>query len=145
MTRTKKIILIVDDDADYAQELAEVLSANGYETVSCGDGECGARFASMIVPDLILLDLKMLPISGLQMADHLKHRYDTVNIPLLGMTGHHTAREQEPLLKACGITECLKKPFAVPDAVAKIDQLLSENQSEPRGGYHGQVDDAVAS
>ena len=63
-----KKIMLVDDDKELLEELADSLTADGYEMTLCPDGESALEMAPKIMPDMILLDLKMGKMNGFQVA-----------------------------------------------------------------------------
>jgi DNA-binding response OmpR family regulator len=68
----KKKILIIDDDVNLSNVLTDKLNLSGFEAVSAGDGEDGLKKALEIHPDVILLDLVMPKMDGLEMLKKLR-------------------------------------------------------------------------
>ncbi len=62
----KKLILIVDDDADYREVLKTKLSASGFTVVEAENGEVGVAQAKSVNPDLVLMDVKMPKMDGVE-------------------------------------------------------------------------------
>lgn len=123
MNRVK--VMIVDDDKEFLDELCEVLSLGGYDTVPFSKASPALKWARAARPGLILLDLKMDGIDGFQLTKNLKHHHETAGIPVIAMTGHFTEEEHAPLMQACGMETCLKKPFNALDLLARIEMVMS--------------------
>ena len=67
-------VLVVDDSLVYRDLLVNhVLTPNGYEPLTANDGETGLRIAQQKVPDLIIMDLQMPGMTGLELIQHLQH------------------------------------------------------------------------
>ena len=79
-------ILIIDDEVNNLDVLQARLRANDFVVVTCEDPEKGMRLAETENPDLILLDLNMPRISGLDVCRKLKNDYATANIPIVLLT-----------------------------------------------------------
>lgn len=125
-------LMIVDDDADFLDELQESLQAEGYEVAAISDGDSALQAALESKPDLVLLDLKMRGKSGFQVAEGLRKAAATKNIPVIAMTGFYTKAEHERLMKICGIDICLIKPFQENVLKQKIASVLKKPESEHR-------------
>jgi len=125
----QKKVLIVDDDKEFLEELKEMLAATGYVVTAVGDSVSAVKAARAIIPDVVLLDLRMKQMSGFEVADGLKAYSDTANIPVIAMTGYYTLKEHSWLMNFCGIKKCLKKPFNPLDVIAEIEKVLKENES----------------
>ena len=71
--RTKPLIMIVDDNVELLEELENLLKLGGYDVIAISDGTKVFETALKNKPDLILLDLKMSPKSGFQIADEARN------------------------------------------------------------------------
>lgn len=83
----RKRILIADDEEDLRSILQERLKAEGYEVETAGDGKNTLETAIVFKPDLILLDVMMPRMDGFNVLDRLKTSEDTMDIPVIMMTG----------------------------------------------------------
>ncbi|MBN1439403.1 MAG: response regulator [Anaerolineales bacterium] len=117
-------ILIVDDSRDIRILLEEdILPAMGFRVASAGDGQAGLEMAERFRPDLILLDMNMPRMSGLEMLAELRRRRSTA--PAILMTAYgseHVAIEAFRL----GVRDYLVKPFTHDEILASIDRALNE-------------------
>ncbi|MCX5788024.1 MAG: response regulator [Elusimicrobia bacterium] len=106
-------ILVVDDNSAFT-ELVEMVFSGEYEVVKAGDGEEGINAARQTKPDVILLDVMMPKVSGVEMLRLLQADLDTRTIPVVILTASHfdpstqQMFEQEPnvysfLKKPCGV------------------------------------------
>ena len=108
---TKPRILIVDDNAELLEELEDMLKLGGYDVTVLNDSSKALDVALKNKPDLILLDLKMNPKSGFQIADDAKNSFLLKNVPIIAMTGFFTQRPHLLMMKLCGIKTFILKPF----------------------------------
>lgn len=121
----KRKILIVDDDKEFLEELQETLKLSGYDSVAVNDSTAVLGRAISYRPDVIMLDLKMDVMDGFQVTEKLKEYPETVNIPIIAMTGYFTKSEHITLIGMSGVETCLIKPFNPLDAISRIEMLLS--------------------
>ena len=126
----KKKIMIVDDDREFLEELKEILESAGYDVLEVSDNSSIIRTAVKARPDGILIDLKMSPRSGFQVADELKGRTETSKIPIIAMSAFFTREEDELLRNVCGITEQVDKPFNPLDVIAVIERTVGNGGSK---------------
>ncbi len=124
-------IMIVDDDIELLEELKEILSFNKYEVEVMPNSALAFEVASEIKPDLVILDLKMKPKSGFQLADELHNSFKTKSIPLLAITGFFTEKEHVLMMKMCGIKNTLLKPFDPESLLMKVASVLEEAKINP--------------
>ncbi len=117
----EKKVMIVDDDEVFVEELKELLILCGYNTFAFSDGLNAFSSLRSINPDIILLDLKMKGINGLQFADRLRDSSGAKNIPIIAMTGFNMGKQYSNLLAFHGIDRCIRKPFHILDLVADIE------------------------
>jgi CheY-like chemotaxis protein len=112
-----KRILIVEDDDDLAQSLAEVLAQEGYETTQASNGrDALAQLSSGERPDLILLDMMMPVMNGWEFRQEQRKMQDRSTIPIITITADGDARGKAASIQAAGH---LAKPVT-------IDRLLDE-------------------
>src|ERR1700728_4373990 len=82
----RKKVLIVDDEKDIVDLVAYNLARNGYDTVTASDGNDALDSASKNIPDLIILDLMLPGIDGMEVARRLKSDARTASIPIVMLT-----------------------------------------------------------
>jgi two-component system, OmpR family, response regulator MprA len=113
-------ILIVDDDPPVLRMLVRTLAAEGYETVAAPDGGAGLAAAERSVPDLVVLDVAMPGLDGLQVCRRLRDK--GVGVPVLLLTARDTVEDRVAGLDA-GADDYLVKPFATPELLARVRAL----------------------
>ena len=116
-------VLVVDDDAPIRKGLARILRTEGYRTVEAKDGREALNLVSTESPDLVLLDLMMPEISGLEVCHQLKENEETRLIPIVMITALH---DQEQKINAIdvGADDFLNKPINIPELRARAKSLL---------------------
>ena len=115
-----KKVMIVDDDAEFLEELNETMSASGYEMIPVNDSTTVVDIASRVKPDLIILDLKMPGKSGFQLAEEIRRLPELEKIPIIAMSAFFK-EEYAFLLGIFGIKKCLKKPFNPLDVITAVE------------------------
>jgi two-component system response regulator MprA len=120
-------VLIVEDDDDIAQVLQRSLRLEGYETRIAGDGEAALGAANDFVPDLVVLDLGLPKIDGMDVARRLRAADD---VPILMLTARDALESRVEGLDA-GADDYLVKPFERQELLARLRALL--RRRPPRG------------
>jgi DNA-binding NtrC family response regulator len=123
-TKDKLKILVIDDDPKVSWILSEGLSAK-YEFVSARDGIEGIQMVSTETPDLILLDIKMPGMSGLEVLEKL-NRADA-RPEVIMVSGHDDTAYVVESIKL-GAAEFVKKPFDVQEIEIHLDSVLERRQ-----------------
>lgn len=124
MTRTEETrrkILIVEDDDTMAVALSDGFTYEGYEVVMAHDGEAGLRSATDGTPDLVILDVMLPKMNGLDVCERLRRAGNDVPIIML------TARGQEidkVLGLKLGADDYVTKPFSFMELAARAEALL---------------------
>lgn len=118
-------ILIVEDESDIQTLVHRILTANGFEVFEASDGEEGLIKAVSRKPDLIILDLMMPGLSGLEVCRLLKARQDTKHIPIIILSALARDIDKEYARKA-GADHYMSKPFLTDDLLVSIDQLMNK-------------------
>lgn len=129
----KSKILIVEDEPSLLEVLSYNLQREGYEVVAAREGREGLRKGQMLVPDLILLDLMLPGLGGLEICRELRASQSTTHIPILMLTAK--AEETDQVVGfAVGADDYVTKPFSVKVLMQRIKVLLrrAKNQ-EPAG------------
>ena len=103
----KKRLLLIDDDPDAAYMLQESLNPQEYEVSAAHEGSEGLRLARLILPDAILLDIKMPGMDGWQVLHELKDDPATAHIPVICLT----VVDQKTLGMRLGAAAYLLKPL----------------------------------
>ena len=119
----KKHILIVDDEQDIRNLLKFNLDNENYKTILVEDGETAISAARKSNPDLIILDLMLPGIQGLDVCRILKNSDDTSNIPILMLTAKG---EEVDIVKGLelGADDYVVKPFSVKVLLARVNNIL---------------------
>ncbi len=125
-TKTKPLIMIVDDNVELLEELENLLKLGGYDVIAISEGDKVFDAALKNKPDLILLDLKMSPKSGFQIADEVRNSLLLKSIPVVAMTGFFTEKQHALMMQLCGIRTSILKPFRPLNLITKIEFALGE-------------------
>ncbi len=114
------LVLVVEDDPDLCELVATILELGlPVRTAKAEDGEQGLELARSLTPSLVLLDIKLPRISGLEVARRLKADPQTRAIPLVAMTS-----EPRRTTLAAGCDDHVGKPFDVMDLVRMAERYL---------------------
>jgi two-component system, OmpR family, response regulator MprA len=120
-------VLIVEDDDDIAQVLQRSLRLEGYDTRIAGDGEAALGAAADFIPDLVVLDLGLPKLDGMEVARRLRASDD---VPILMLTARDALESRVAGLDA-GADDYLVKPFERQELLARLRALL--RRRPPRG------------
>jgi len=123
----KAHILVVDDDPRITDLLRRVLAYEGYSVAIAADGNEALNRTLERPPDLIVLDIMLPGIDGLQVAQRLRMAGD--NVPILMLTARDAVADRVKGLET-GADDYLVKPFAPDELVARIKALLRRSQEE---------------
>ncbi|GAB5490373.1 MAG: hypothetical protein Phog2KO_05880 [Phototrophicaceae bacterium] len=119
-------ILVVDDGQDNRDFILEyVLEPNGFKPLTAKDGEEGLRIALKYKPDLILLDLQMPKLNGIQVIEQLHARH--MEIPVILMT-FHGSEDIAIEVYRMGVKDYIKKPYYPEEMLDAIENALTEGR-----------------
>lgn len=124
--KTKIKILIVDDEPDLVQTLQDRLEMNGYGIVTAGNGREGLERAVKEKPDIILLDVIMPIMDGLQMLEALRKHPESKHCAVIMLTARS---QQQDIVRAktCGVEDYVVKPFDLSELIEKIENVLEHH------------------
>jgi two-component system, OmpR family, response regulator MprA len=120
-------VLVVEDDDEIAQVLQRSLRLEGYEVRVAGDGVKALEEANAFLPDLVILDLGLPKLDGIEVAKQLRERDDT---PILMLTARDAVEARVEGLDS-GADDYLVKPFERQELLARLRALL--RRRPPRG------------
>ena len=127
----KEKILIVEDEKDIVKMLDYNLKKENFRVLSCGDGEDALKLASREQPDLILLDLMLPGIDGLEVCKSLKNERKTANIPIIMLTAKSQETDKVIGLEL-GADDYITKPFSPRELIARIKAVLRRSRERDR-------------
>ena len=121
-------LLIADDDPQMVRALRITLAAHGYEVVVAADGAAAVAAAAQTHPDIIMLDLGMPRLDGIEVIQALR---GWTNVPIIVVSGRTGSADKVEALDA-GADDFVTKPFQVDELLARLRAL--SRRSVPVGG-----------
>ena len=121
----KSRILVIDDEAAIRDSLRMTLEYEGYDFVGAATGQEGLALAEREAPDLVLLDVKMPGMDGLEVLDRLRSMSETV--PIVVISGHGTISTAVEATKK-GAFDFIEKPFASERVLVSLRNALDHRQ-----------------
>jgi CheY-like chemotaxis protein len=131
----RKRILLVDDDPQILEFYSALLQEAGYEVKTAENALAAVAAVVRATPDLILADIRMPIVGGMDLVRELKSHIDSRLIPVIAFTGYDTPAMREAAFKA-GYDDFLPKPKDAVPFLQQIAKLLQRNQaqSKPESG-----------
>jgi two-component system cell cycle response regulator DivK len=123
--KEQKKVLVVEDDPWIRSLMADLLAGEGYEVVEAPDGKQGLELASEREPDVILLDLAMPEVSGLDVLHELKSSNPTRDIPVIVVSAYAMLMMGSDARRADGV---IQKPFDLADLLAQVQQAVGKRE-----------------
>jgi len=119
-------ILIVDDEKNIATSLEGILTDEGYETTTIGDGLDALEIIHLDPPDLVILDIWLPGIDGIEVLKTVRTYHPEIKV--LIMSGHGTIDTAVKATKL-GANDFIEKPFSIDQLVQSIEQALKQNNT----------------
>jgi pilus assembly protein CpaE len=116
-------ILVVDDDPDALRLTAYALELEGYETLTAENGSQALAAVERDLPNLVVLDVMMPDMSGIEVCRHLRSDPDTQHLPIIMLSAKGKAQDKVTGLKA-GADDYVAKPTDPAELVARVERLL---------------------
>jgi len=123
MNERKAHILVVEDNPDNYELVKKILAHYGYGYTIKMDGESAYVWCTENVSDLILMDISLPGMDGLEVIAKIKDLDTYANVPIVALTAHAMKGDEERFL-AAGCSRYLAKPFLPVELVALLDDIL---------------------
>ncbi len=125
----KKKILVIEDEEDIQELVKYNLSKEGYQVQCAGSGESGLQEARKTLPDLLILDLMLPGINGLDVCRQLKSDADTNHIPIIMLTAK--GEESDIVIGIeLGADDYVTKPFSVRVFLSRVKAVLRRKRED---------------
>lgn len=125
-TNRQYLVLIVDDDQDNLLLASYIVESLGMSPVATDDSEKCLSLVNKLLPDLILLDIVMPKLNGLQISYLIKQNKKTSHIPIMAITGLTRQKDIKEIIQA-GCDDYLTKPYLIEDLQSKLYYYLKFN------------------
>jgi len=129
----KAKILVIEDNAQNLYLITFMLEKNGYEVVSTGKGAEAVELAAREKPDLIVMDIQLPDIDGLEATRRIRASEADGGIPIVALTSYAMVGDKERAL-AAGCTGYIEKPLNPDTFMAEIERYLPGQASDRGGG-----------
>jgi two-component system cell cycle response regulator DivK len=118
-----KLILIVEDEPKSLKLIRDLLQVSGYITLEATDGKQGVALARQNKPDLILMDIQMPVMDGIEATRILKADAETKAIPIIALTAQAMKGDEEKIWES-GCDGYMPKPLDVKEFLRKVSKFL---------------------
>jgi two-component system cell cycle response regulator DivK len=119
------LVLIIEDNEKNMKLARDILQAKGYTTLEAITGEDGVRLARENRPDLVLMDIQLPGINGIEAFRQLRADPQTAAIPVVALTASVTPTDRTQINQA-GFSAFLGKPIDLKEFVATVKRLVEE-------------------
>ena len=124
-----ELVLIIEDEKDIRENIAFSLKREGFEPIEAETGERGLELARIKKPSIILLDLMLPGIDGLEVCRQLKHASSTAPIPIIMLTAKGEEIDKIVGLEL-GADDYVVKPFSLREVILRIRAVLRRGKEE---------------
>ena len=116
-------ILIVEDNDKNMKLARDILNAKGYKTLEAVTGEEGVKLAKEKVPDLVLMDIQLPGINGIEAFRQIRADAKTARIPVVALTASVTPTDRSEIT-AAGFDAFIGKPISLKEFVETVKRLI---------------------
>jgi DNA-binding response OmpR family regulator len=124
-------ILVVDDSRDTLEMMTKLLELESFNVITAADGRAGFDTAKAERPDIIITDINMPILNGIEMIRLLRGEDEFTRVPIMAITAYGPAVAKEAL--AAGANHAATKPVDFDTLIRGIRQLLDSTTSAPNG------------
>lgn len=123
MKNSSKKILIVEDNPFNMELVHDILAIKGYEIFEAVDAELGLDMISKVKPDLILMDIQLPGMDGVEATKIIKSQESTKNIPIIAVTANAMKGDREEIISE-GFDDYISKPIKLSVLTEKVEKIL---------------------
>ncbi|MEJ7776479.1 MAG: response regulator [Sphingomicrobium sp.] len=116
-------ILIVEDNALNIKLFCDLLAAHGHDAQAVTDSRLALDSARAFGPDLVITDIQLPHVSGLELIRMLRDDGQLKSVPIMAVTAYAASGDEEPI-RSAGAQAYVSKPISVAKFVAQVDELL---------------------
>lgn len=135
-------IVIVDDEETIRELVADILEMENFKVIKCADTDEGYKRILKSKPELVILDVKMPQIGGIELCRLLRENIETKNIPVIMLTVESTETDKVIGL-GVGADDYMTKPFSNRELVARVRALLRRVARTEDKSVNIEIDDLV--
>jgi two-component system cell cycle response regulator DivK len=117
------LVLIIEDNEKNMKLARDILQAKGYKTVEAETGEEGVKLAKERKPDLVLMDIQLPGINGIEAFRQLRAEAATAKIPVVALTASVTPTDRSQIT-AAGFDAFISKPISLKEFVETVKRLI---------------------
>ncbi|MCL6741517.1 response regulator [Sphingomonas sp. RB56-2] len=117
-------ILVVEDNALNIKLFCDLLTAHGHQTEPVTDSREALQAALAFLPDLVITDIQLPYITGIELMELLRAEDELKNVPIMAVTAYAAAGDEERI-RAAGAQAYVSKPISVMRFAETVDQLLA--------------------
>ena len=125
MRSSGQVVLVIEDNELNMRLFRDILEAHGYHVSEATNGMEGWRSAVEHQPDIIVMDIQLPDVSGLEVTRWLKDDENLKSIPIIAVTAFAMAGDDEKIRKS-GFDAYIPKPISIPKFLQTIERLFAE-------------------
>ncbi len=118
-----KKILVVEDNPDAREVLLTILTGKGFAVIAAEDGLQALELFENGEPDLIITDIEMPRLNGIELIMRLREDFQALSVPIVALSGSHI--EMLDKAKDVGATQAISKPVGLTSLLNLVNELLS--------------------
>jgi len=128
MKMTDQRIVYFEDDNDMVELVRIILGREGFQVDGVAEGQAGIKLVKEILPDLILLDLMLPDMDGLEIFRQLKNDPSTKDIPVIVITAKAQSIDKVLGLEIAKVDQYISKPFRPNELVERVNMVLAAEE-----------------
>ena len=128
MTENQKTVIVVEDEPDAAELFAEMMRVSGFRVLKTYSSTPAISMIAKELPDVVILDIMMPDISGLEVLHFMRREPQLKDIPVIAVSARSMPSDIKEGLQA-GATIYLTKPVGYLDLKQAVDEVMQESQS----------------
>ncbi len=136
-------ILVIDDDPDVLHATSRVLKKAGYQVITGSSGSQCIEYAGTDVPDLILLDMMLPDLNGIEVCRQIKSRENTAPVPVILISSFKTESDDQAIGLESGADDYIARPIANRELLARIHAFLRLHAAEKKLARQAEIEKSL--